>query len=51
MLAALAVILLVAWLLGFIDLCDPMRPFTNLFYHVSYILGFVFGIPGSFVPV
>jgi hypothetical protein len=35
---------------GFVDVGDPMRPFTNLFYHVSYLLGLVTGVPGSFVP-
>lgn len=29
---------------------DPLRPHTNTFYHLSYLLGRVFGITGSFVP-
>ena len=29
---------------------DPSRPFTSLFYHLSYVLGSTFGAPGSFVP-
>jgi hypothetical protein len=35
---------------GFVDFGDPMRPFTNLFYHVSYLLSLWCGIPGSFAP-
>jgi hypothetical protein len=38
------------WLSGFVDIGDPLRPFTNSFYHTSYLLGVVFGVPGSFVP-
>jgi hypothetical protein len=29
---------------------DPLRKFTSLFYHLSYILGSAFGVRGSFVP-
>ena len=38
------------WLNGFVDLGDPMRPFTNFFYQISYLLGLLVGHPGSFVP-
>jgi hypothetical protein len=34
---------------GFIYPADPLRPNTNTFYHVSYLLGELFA-PGSFVP-
>jgi hypothetical protein len=29
---------------------DPLRKFTSLFYHLSYVLGSILGIRGSFVP-
>jgi hypothetical protein len=29
---------------------DRLRPHTNTFYHLSYLLGEVFGVTGSFVP-
>ena len=29
---------------------DQLRPHTNTFYHLSYLLGEVFGVTGSFVP-
>jgi hypothetical protein len=29
---------------------DPLRKFTSLFYHLSYVLGSAFGVRGSFVP-
>ena len=29
---------------------DPARPFTSVFYHLSFVLGSLFGSPGSFVP-
>jgi len=29
---------------------DPLRPHTNTFYHVSYLLGEILGVTGSFVP-
>ena len=29
---------------------DPLRKFTSLFYHFSYVLGSILGIRGSFVP-
>jgi hypothetical protein len=29
---------------------DPLRKFTSLFYHLSYLLGSILGIRGSFVP-
>jgi hypothetical protein len=38
------------WLTGFVDIGDPMRPFTNVFYHISYLLGVIVGVPGSFAP-
>jgi hypothetical protein len=34
---------------GFIYPGDPLRPNTNTFYHLSYLLGELFA-PGSFVP-
>jgi len=38
------------WWNGFFDIGDPMRPFTNVFYQVAYLVGVIFGVPGSFVP-
>jgi hypothetical protein len=29
---------------------DQLRTFTSLFYHLSYVLGSIFGVHGSFVP-
>ena len=29
---------------------DPLRPHTNTFYHVSYLLGEILEVTGSFVP-
>jgi len=34
---------------GFIFQGDPLRPHTNTFYHLSYLLSFALGIPGSFL--
>jgi len=34
---------------GFINV-DPLRPHTNTFYHLSYLLGEAFGGNGSFAP-
>jgi hypothetical protein len=36
------------WYIGFIEPSDPLRPFTSVFYHASYLLSFVFGAGGSF---
>jgi hypothetical protein len=29
---------------------DPLRKFTSLFYHLSYVIGDQFGVRGSYVP-
>ena len=29
---------------------DPLRKFTSFFYHLSYVLGALFGVNGSFMP-
>jgi hypothetical protein len=29
---------------------DPLRPFTSLFYHLSYVIGKLSGFAGSYVP-
>lgn len=39
-----------SWLRGFIYEPDHLRPFTNVFYHLSYLLGEVAGVTGSYVP-
>lgn len=35
---------------GFSYLADPLRIYTNTFYHLSYLLSEAFAIPGSYVP-
>jgi hypothetical protein len=35
---------------GFLYPSDPLRPYTNFFYHVGYLLGDALGVRGSFVP-
>lgn len=39
-----------SWVEGFFYRADPLRTHTNFFYHVSYLLGYVLGIKGSFLP-
>lgn len=38
------------WWNGFLYLGDPLRIHTSTFYQVSYLLGKIFGIDGSYVP-
>jgi hypothetical protein len=40
----------VSWLNGFLHVHDPMRPHTNTFYQVGYVLGEIAGVGGSYVP-
>jgi hypothetical protein len=35
---------------GFLYTSDELRPYTNFFYHVGYILGDAFHVRGSYVP-
>src|SRR5438128_5017358 len=35
---------------GFLYRYDPLRIHTNTFYHLSYVLGEILGIGGSYVP-
>jgi hypothetical protein len=35
---------------GFLYPADPLRVYTNTFYHLSYLLGEAFGIGGSYFP-
>src|SRR5262249_19079228 len=35
---------------GFLYRVDPLRIFTNFFYHIAYILSEVMGVRGSFMP-
>lgn len=35
---------------GFLYRADPLRIHTNTFYHLSYLLGEIFGIGGSYLP-
>lgn len=39
-----------SWQGGFIYHGDALRPYTSVFYHLSYLLGEVTGHAGSFVP-
>jgi len=38
------------WLGGFLYRADPLRIHTSTFYHLSYLIGEVLGIGGSYVP-
>ena len=38
------------WWQGFFYLGDNLRPYTNTFYHLSYLIGRILGIDGSYVP-
>lgn len=38
-----------SWWKGFIFPSDPLRPNTSTFYHLSFLLGELTGVPGSFV--
>jgi hypothetical protein len=35
---------------GFLHPWDPLRPYTNVFYHLGYVLGEALGVRGSYVP-
>jgi hypothetical protein len=39
-----------SWLDGFLYQGDALRPYTSVFYHLSYLIGEVTGHTGSFVP-
>ena len=39
-----------SWWDGFLDDADPLRPYTSVFYQLSYLIGRVGGVTGSFVP-
>jgi hypothetical protein len=39
-----------SWFDGFFYRGDALRPYTSLTYHLGYLIGEVFGLPGSFVP-
>jgi hypothetical protein len=39
-----------SWWDGFFYDADPLRPYTSVFYHLSYLLGRIAGVTGSFVP-
>src|SRR5690242_3510078 len=36
---------------GFLYPLDPLRPYTNFFYHVGYLLSVALGVRGSVVPI
>jgi hypothetical protein len=39
-----------SWWGGFFYAADPLRPYTSVFYQLSYLLGRAAGVTGSFVP-
>ena len=39
-----------SWWDGFFYAADPLRPYTSVFYQLSYLLGRAAGVTGSFVP-
>jgi hypothetical protein len=39
-----------SWWDGLFYAADPLRPYTSVFYQLSYLLGRVAGVTGSFVP-
>ena len=39
-----------SWWDGFFYDADPLRPYTSVFYQLSYLIGRVGGVTGSFVP-